>query len=209
MKKNKGTYKGTIISAALGGVFFAIPYIGLGVSILPSLGMAALAFGAGNLLLSEPTKELESNDKKSMYDILKNAKRQNAEIYAMMNKVEDRELINNLREVHETAKKIIDTVEKDPNKLDKAKNFFNYYLPVTLKILMKYDDIENQELDAEECQKIMDSTEEMIMKINKSFKIQLANLYQSDIIDTDAEIKVVESMLSADGFNEDNNIDIK
>ena len=55
----------------------------------------------------------------------------------------------------------------------------------------------------------MKSAEEMISKINKSFKKQLSNLYQTNIIDTDAEMKVFESMLNMDGFNDMNDFNIK
>ena len=44
----------------------------------------------------------------------------------------------------------------------------------------------------------------MIQEINQAFKKQLANMYQSDIIDTDAEMKVFESMLKADGYDSEN-----
>ena len=55
----------------------------------------------------------------------------------------------------------------------------------------------------------MKSTERMIKKINEAFKKQLSNLYQSDIIDTDAEMKVFEAMLKSEGYDEDNDFDIK
>lgn len=55
----------------------------------------------------------------------------------------------------------------------------------------------------------MESTKEMIKKINEAFKKQLANLYQSDMIDTDAEMKVFESMLKADGYNPEDDFKIK
>ena len=55
----------------------------------------------------------------------------------------------------------------------------------------------------------MKSTKDIIEKINKSFKVQLSNLYQSDIIDTDAEIKVFESMLNSDGFSNLDDFNIK
>lgn len=199
--------KGPIISALLGAAFFAIPYVGMGVSILPSLGIALTAFGAGNLMFSSEEKKPEKV--RSLYDILDDAKKQNAKIYATISKVESENLKNNLTEIHETATKIINTVSKKPEKLDQAQSFFDYYLPVALKILLKYDDIENQGLEDAETQKFMTSTENMITRINKAFKEQLSNLYQADIIDTDAEIKVFESMLSMEGFNDINNINIK
>lgn len=199
-----------IISAALGGVFFAVPYLVLDTSILLSLGIGAIAFGAGNLVFSNKgSKEKKTSTTDNLYNVLNKAKSNNAQIYSIINKVENKDLRKNISELHETASKIIDTVSKKPEKLQKAKTFFEYYLPVTLKILTKYDDIENQELDDEEIKKFMKNTEDMISKIEKAFKAQLANLYQSDIIDTDAEIKVFGQMLNAEGFDDIKDFNIK
>ena len=87
-------------------------------------------------------------------------------------------------------------------------NFFEYYLPTTLNIIKKYDEIENQSLTTQEGKKFMESSEKMISKINSSFKNQLSKLYQSDMIDTDAEMKVFNNMLNADGYNNENDLNI-
>ena len=71
------------------------------------------------------------------------------------------------------------------------------------------DDIENQRLESKDSKKMMQSTKDIIEKINKSFKVQLSNLYQSDIIDTDAEIKVFEAMLNSDGFSNLDDFNLK
>ena len=122
----------------------------------------------------------------------------------MVNKIEDAPLRQNIRDVSETIGKIIDTIEKNPKKYNKMNNFFEYYLPVTLNILNRYDEIENQRLNSEESRKFMMQTKNMMEKINNAFKNQLANLYQSDIVDTDAEMKVFDSMLKADGYDTSN-----
>ena len=101
--------------------------------------------------------------------------------------------------------KIIETVEKKPDSYKKMNNFFNYYLPVTINILTKYDEIENQKLNTEDSKKFMESTQKMVKKINEAFKKQLSNLYQSDMIDTDAEMKVFDTMLKSDGYDVDDN----
>ncbi len=211
MKKegNSEAFAG-IISAAIGGAFFAVPYLVLDASILLSLGIGVVAFGAGNLVFQGKKSQVKSvNTSNNLYDILNKAKNENAKIFSMINKVENKNLQNDIKDLHETASKIIDTISKNPDKLSKATTFFDYYLPVTLKILIKYDTIENQELDDKETIEFMKKTEDMISKIEKSFKMQLSNLYQSDIIDTDAEIKVFEQMLNADGFSDINNFEIK
>ncbi len=203
-----GDIKGPVISSVLGATFFAIPYLGLGISIIPSLCIGFAAFGAGNLLLSN-NKNTEKNDNMSLYEMLNEAKKQNAQIYSIIKEIENKSLQLEIKEIYDVSTKIIDTVSKNPKKLSQTQNFFNYYLPVTLKILVKYDTIENQKLDSEESKKFMESTENMIIKIKKSFKAQLSNLYQSDMVDTDAEIKVFESMLNQEGFNDVDDFNIK
>ena len=46
----------------------------------------------------------------------------------------------------------------------------------------------------------------MVSDINVAFNKILNNLYQSEIIDTDAEMKVFNSMLKSEGFS-DNELD--
>lgn len=207
MSEGNKSYKDILISAIVGGAFFAVPYIGLGLSVLPSLGIAAVAFGAGNLMLSESAKPKPimevggKEDNRSFIEKIAVAKRQNAEIYALMHRVEKKELIDNIRELHSVVARIITTIEKAPEKAAKANTFFTYYLPVTVKILSKYDLIENQDLDSPESIRMMETTEQMVVKIKNAFEDQLAKLYQTDIVDTDAEMKVFESMLNAESFN--------
>ena len=102
--------------------------------------------------------------------------------------------------------KIIETVEKKPDSYKKMNNFFNYYLPVTINILTKYDEIENQKVKYRRQQKsLWNQHKKMVKKINEAFKKQLSNLYQSDMIDTDAEMKVFDTMLKSDGYDVDDN----
>lgn len=203
---------GSIVSAFIGAGFFVASEVALGtlgVMSLPiSLGVAAAAFGAGNLVFSDKKKSVVDSNK-SFYEILNEAKSQNADIYSYIRKVEDKNLIEDIKEIHETVGKIIDTVSKNPKKLDQTGSFFSYYLPVTVNILYKYDEIENQRLVTKDSKEFMASAEKMIKDISESFKIQLSKLYQSDILDTDAEMQVFKNMLESDGFTDVKDFDIK
>ena len=168
--------------------------------IIPSLAIGACAFGAGELVLKTKAKEIITE--KSMYDVLKEAKEKNSQIANMFPKIENEDMKKNIKEINETITKIINTIEKHPEKFSRTNTFFEYYLPKTLSILKKYDEIENQELTNSESTKFMKQTQEMIQKINSSFKAQLSSLYQADIVDTGAEMKVLDSMLKADGYDD-------
>ena len=198
----------SIVSAVLGGTFFAIPYLGLSAGILPSLAIGVGAFCAGELLF-HVNKKAENEKSTSLREILLEAKNENSQIGQIIPKIEDPELVNTIKEIKDSVEKIINTIENKPERYKNMNKFFNYYLPVTIKILNRYDEIENQKLTSKESKKFMESTKEMVFKINEAFKKQLSSLYQSDIIDTDAEMKIFDSMLKADGYNEDKDFKIK
>ena len=203
MKKNY------IYSAILGGAFFAVPYVALGIELLPSLAISAVAYGAGTLIFKDRNKLDLSIDKKNLYDILKEAKEETLQISNISKQIEDKEVVENIEQICDISNKIIDTLSKNTNKLGQARNFLNYYLPVTIKILTRYDEIENQRLNTTESKEFMESVKKMTEKIKNAFNEQLNNMYQTEMIDTDAEIKVFESMLKSDGFLDDININTK
>ena len=165
-----------------------------------------MAYGAGTLIFKDRSKIDYSTKNTNLYEILKNAKSQTTQIFDISKQLEDRELIANVQDICNTSNKIIDTLSKNQGKLSQVNNFINYYLPVTIKILQRYDEIENQKLNSEESQKFMKSVRDMIAKIKEAFHEQLNNMYQAEIIDTDAELKVFEEMLKSDGFLGDINI---
>ena len=195
-----------IFSCLLGGTFFAVPYLALGISALPAAAIGVAAYGAGTLLFKDRTKiDISDNITLEDKETLKNAQNMVKKIREISTKLESKELIKNTIEICNTSDKIIDTAIEKPEKIKKIRNFLNYYLPVTERILERYDEIENQKLSTKEPKKFMSSVEEMIVKIKSAFEQQLSNIYQTEMIDTDAELKVFETMLKSDGFIE--NID--
>ncbi|MBR1416596.1 MAG: 5-bromo-4-chloroindolyl phosphate hydrolysis family protein [Bacilli bacterium] len=195
------------VSAVIGGAFFAVPYLALAVDIVPSLLIGAAAFAAGELVFTQKKNLTLKESNRNLYDTLQNAKKQNKHIVEMIPLIEDDEIKKELNEINESVTKIIDTITKNPKKVETIGNFFDYYLPVTIKIIDRYDEIENQKLSSSESKKFLNSTNKMVKEINKSYKKVLSELYKSDIVDTDAEMKVLDSLLKADGFN-DADIDV-
>ena len=190
-----------VVSAIVGSAFFAIPYLGLGVALAPSLIIGGLAFGAGELVTSGIKPKLTLKDTNiSLYKKIELAKKQNKEIKDIIPKVENEYTKTNLQEINETITQIIDVVIKDNEKEKRLNNFFDYYLPILIKIIDKYDEIENQKLVSREGQEFLKKAEKQIEQTNKAFKIILSSLYQKEIMDVEADLKVYDMMLKADGI---------
>lgn len=194
-----------ITSAILGSTFFAIPYVGLSVALAPSLVIGGCAFLASELMFSGvKTKEKLKTTNRSLYQKIIEARKEQKQIKTLIPKVENKEIKQDLKEINETINKILEEVEKNPKKEKSLNNFFDYYLPVLIKITTRYDEIENTRLTSKDEKSFMTKAEKVIKDTNKAFKTILSHLYQKDIIDTDADMKVYELMLKADGIVEDN-----
>lgn len=195
------------VSAVIGSAFFAVPYLALSVPVLPALAIGVAGFAAGELVFSTTKNPSLKEANINLYKVLEKAKKQNKHIIEMKVNVDDANLKQYITEIHDSTSKIIKTIEKNPKKVKSIDNFFDYYLPITIKIIDRYDEIENQNLSSKDSKKFVKSTADMLEAVNNAFKNILNNLYQSEMIDMDAEMKVFSSMLKADGFN-DNELEV-
>ena len=192
-----------IMSAIVGGTFFAVPYLALAVPLAPSIAIGAAAYVAGELVFRQEKSNRLKDTNFSLYQTLENAKKENKHILAMIPVIEDEGICKDLNEIHDTVGKIIKTVEKDPKKEKKIKNFFDYYLPVTIKLIDQFDEIENQSIHSSDSKRFYESTSKTISEINDVFKKFLNNLYESEMLDANVEIKVLNTMLKSDGLDKD------
>lgn len=190
-----------VTSAIVGGAFFALPYVGLAIPLLPSVVIGAGAYAASELLLSG----FSSNKKKKMPSLslkttLENAKKQAKHILEMIPQIEDEQMKQDLFSINDSVNKIIKTIEKNPKKYKGVGNLFDYYLPVVVNILDRYDDVENQRLTSKDGYKFLESVGSMMKEAKIAFQNILANIYETDIMDADAEMKVFVNMVKADGI---------
>jgi 5-bromo-4-chloroindolyl phosphate hydrolysis protein len=191
-----------VLAAVVGSCFFAVPYLALAVPILPSLAIGGAAFAAGELVFRKKLTSLKDTDI-SLYNILEQAKEENKHILDTSSKIEDEKIKQYMVEINDTVDKIIKTVENKPEKQKNINNFFAYYLPLVIEITDRYDEIENQKLSSDDNKKFIKSSYEIIEEANNAFKNILNSLYESDMTDTDIEMKVFNSMLKSDGIDSD------
>lgn len=196
-----------VVSAIVGSAFFAVPYLGMSIALAPALAIGCVAFGASELVLSGvKNKETLKDTNYKLYQKISSAKKESKEILNLIPKVDSIDTRKNLSEIHSTINKILSTIESNPQKAKHLDNFFDYYLPVLIKIVNRYDEVENQKLISKEGKEFMQKADKMISDTNKAFETLLSSLYQKDIMDADADMKVYNLMLKADGIVDDNPI---
>ena len=117
--------------------------------------------------------------------------------------IENTSISDNIDSICNTSDEIIETVRKNPKKITQIRRFIDYYLPFTVDILEQYNTIEDRKLTSTKSKDFMKKTEELISRVNEACDEQLNNLYEGEIINTNASIKVFEDMLKSDGLVDD------
>ena len=100
--------------------------------------------------------------------------------------------------LEDLAGKIFRIVEEEPAKKAKASTFLNYYLPTTQKLLDSYADFEESGISGENVSQAKQRIASTMDDIVVGFERQLDQLYQSDAMDVDSDIRVMEQMLRRD-----------
>ncbi len=109
-----------------------------------------------------------------------------------------------LKQIEILTASIFDQVEKKPEKLKEVRQFMNYYLPTTIKLLEQYVQMQNVGMKGENIGSAMQQIEEMLDKVIVAFQKQLDGMFDRDVVDITADIQVMEQMMAAQGLTDNN-----
>ncbi len=123
-----------------------------------------------------------------------------AEIRAVNDSIPDPVMSAKIARIEEITGKILDYQRKYPAKAGQLRNFLNYYLPTTLKILRAYAQLEEQGIEGENISAAKARIEGMMDKVVEGFEKQLDKLFQNDVLDISSDVAVLERMLDNDGL---------
>ncbi len=102
--------------------------------------------------------------------------------------------------LQDVTERIVDKLKEEHEKKMEVRRFFNYYLPTTIKLIAKYNEIDELNAVGENIDATKADLEEMIGKLTEAFDKQLDALYGKDALDVSTEIKVMESLLRREGL---------
>jgi hypothetical protein len=97
------------------------------------------------------------------------------------------------------AELIVLQLEKDPEKLRRARQFLRYYLPSSVNLLGTYQDLSLQGYRGGNVRASMEKIERSMPGVEKAFLRELDGLYQDKAYDISAEITVLENLIESGG----------
>ena len=150
----------------------------------------------------EPQPEPEPEEKlpPELQSVIYQGKRAIADIRRLNDEIPDERISAQIDLIERLTAQIFDCVRKNPKKLSQIRQFLNYYLPTTIKLMEQYVALQNQSLKTENITEGMQKIEDLLDKVIIAFQRQLDALFEADVVDITADIRVMEQMMASEGL---------
>src|SRR5699024_8952106 len=126
------------------------------------------------------------------------------ELSKKVHKIKDPAFQREVQELLTILKSIDQKIDEDPKKLVDLNKFIDYYTPTSIKLIDRYIDFEHSEVNLEDFKESKQDIKNSIETVNVAFKNLLSELFEEDLMDIQADIDVMHTLLVQNGLIEKN-----
>ena len=144
--------------------------------------------------------ELKTTGNAELDEVLRQGETSIAEIRRLNDEIPDFKISAQLKQLEILTERIFDFVRQHPEDVRQIRQFLNFYLPTTIKLLQQYVVLQGQGMRMGNIDEGMQKIEDMLDKVIVAFQTQLDSLFESDVVDITADIQVMERMMAAEGL---------
>lgn len=112
----------------------------------------------------------------------------------------EEEISNKLYRLENIVSQILEHIENNPKKLSEVNKFTNHYLPITLKLVTSYKELNDQPVQGENITNAKNEIEKSIDFINIAFEKLLDDLFEEVALDISTDISVLETLFTQEGL---------
>ena len=125
------------------------------------------------------------------------------QIKAIRNQLQRDEICIKLDKLGDIANQILNKVEKNPKKTQEVNKFINHYLPITIKLISSYKELNNQVVQGYNIKNAKAEIKRSIDLINSAFENLLDDLYEDVALDISTDITVLKTLFKQEGLGEE------
>lgn len=148
-------------------------------------------------------EEICNSEKEEIESTIKIGRNYIEQIKNVRNDIYKEEIAIKLDKLGNIANQILSQVEKNPKKIQEVNKFINHYLPITIKLINSYKDINNQLVQGENIENAKSEIEKSIDLINSAFENLLDDLFEDVVLDVSTDISVLKTLFKQEGLVED------
>lgn len=110
------------------------------------------------------------------------------------------EISEKISRIEELVYRIFERVKEHPEIIPDLKKMMDYYLPMTVKLLEAYADMDRQPVQGENIRSSKKEIEETLDTLNVAFEKLLDSIFQDTAWDVSSDISVLHTLLAQDGL---------
>ena len=125
------------------------------------------------------------------------------EIRRCNDEIPGEEISDKIYRMEMLVKRIFEQAEAHPENISDLRKLMEYYLPMTIKLLNAYEELDRQPVQGDNIETSKKEIEGTLDTLNAAFAKLLDNLFQDTAWDVSSDISVLEAMLAQEGLTKD------
>lgn len=142
----------------------------------------------------------EQNISAEVKETLEQGKKYLAQISRLNDRIPGVDVSNKIYKIEDITGRILSRVEEHPSSVDDIKQLMKYYLPMTIKLLTAYAEMDEQPVKVENIDKSKKEIENVLDSLNDAFSKLLDDLYKDTAWDISSDVSVLNAMLKREGL---------
>ena len=126
-----------------------------------------------------------------------------AEIRRCNDAIPGEEISGKISRMELLVRRIFDRAQAHPEIVPDLKKLMDYYLPMTVKLLKAYAEMDAQPVQGDTIQTSKREIEATLDTLNLAFEKLLDDLFQDTAMDVSSDISVLNTLLAQEGLTED------
>lgn len=116
-------------------------------------------------------------------------------------KIHDIQLSRQLSLMQQEAARLLNYVERHPERIAAANRFINYYQDRAASLSEQFSELEETKLETEQVRQVKTRLKETIFSFDEAYSAEFTKIINNQLLDMDAEITVMHQSLAAEGIS--------
>lgn len=125
------------------------------------------------------------------------------DIRACNDAIPGQEVSDKIARMETLVRRIFDRAQSHPEVVPELKKLMDYYLPMTVKLLRAYADMDSQPIQGENIQSAKREIEQTLDTLNAAFEKLLDSIFKATALDVSTDISVLNTLLAQEGLTDD------
>ena len=151
----------------------------------------------------ELNRDIDDSEERKLDTVIEMGRKYIDQINNIRNELYKEQIALKLDKLQSIAGQILNYVEKNPKKIQEVNKFINHYLPITIKLINSYKELNNQLVQGDNIKNAKIEIEKSIDIINNAFENLLDDLFEDIALDISTDISVLKTLFKQEGLTEE------